>query len=676
MAFENIPLKSIQADIISVVGVGSLPWNDPSGYPIPPGNPPPVSVPRDYRWNVVMDISIQTQSSYITRDPGSYNGQDVVVGMWMANTSTGQAWQIIQIDSKTLTQVSAIVQDIYRYNTFRDSSQTGSGGPTTGTYIIFNISDDGLPIIDPVPPSGVSSSFGINLQSRFEYINLQYDYPLYSAGNTFAMNDVIAANPTTHTFVLSNSIYRTAIGRITSISDIVPGWFTINPVQKIVDNLDYLPGDVSDTIYTSLTNPGQITITPGGTALYIKLRNNTQSISYSTAQGPTTLGNTFQLNGMNVIINGAGTLADLVTATNLVQSNTGVSSSLVLDVTQDITNPTLLSSLYGEVLLWVTGVSPSVTINGVLVTFSIPSINPGYTNYAQPPQLAQSINNASIPNIVASVSGSNLVVTNTAGGAISIVNISNDINGIPFAGSNSGSGLVFSVPAATTHRVRFIATDARAINFLDNIGTPTLDFGLISVENGIKACGLYIAEGLRQASSTVVANLTDLYSLSPMIGDQAYVIDSNDGNGNNVNEWSLWLFDGSSWVETGNQDSSTTDAKSLEYTLIQNGPSLVNIGSISTGRRVTLITVEVVTPFNGLATLSIGYAINNPLLPAPVPNGLMDSGFIDLTFSGTYSTTSDILFGTDTVSGDVTITATFTNAGSSAGEAKIVVSYV
>ncbi len=100
------------------------------------------------------------------------------------------------------------------------------------------------------------------------------------------------------------------------------------------------------------------------------------------------------------------------------------------------------------------------------------------------------------------------------------------------------------------------------------------------------------------------------------------------------------------------------------------------LGSISTGRRVTLITVEVTTPFNGPATLAIGYTVNNPSTPPPVPSGLMTTGLIDLTVAGTYTTQTDILFGIDTLQGDVEITSAFVNAGSSTGSAQIIVSYV
>ena len=188
---------------------------------------------------------------------------------------------------------------------------------------------------------------------------------------------------------------------------------------------------------------------------------------------------------------------------------------------------------------------------------------------------------------------------------------------------------------------------------------------------------MYIAEGLRTATSTVVTNLSGLHALNPLIGDQAYVINSNDGNGNNVGEWSLWLFNGIIWIETSNQDSSTTDAKSLEFSLSHMTSASINIGSISTGRRVSLITIEVITPFNVPgATLSIGYQVNNPTNPIIVADGLMASSLIDLTIAGTYTTSTDTLFGIDTPVGDIIVTGSFTSNGALSGVAKIIVSYV
>lgn len=677
MAFLNVPLKSIQGTINSVIGTDTMAWYNPISFPVQPGDPQPLPIYKDYRWRVTMSVDNQSQSAYNTRAPGAYNGLDINVGQWIASLTTGQAWQIITIEAKDSNSVTLIVQDIYRYNTFRDPSGAGNGAPNTGTYVVFTIGDTGVPEIDPVPPGGVSSTFGINIQSRFQYINLQYDYPLYQANHTFAYNDTIAADPINHKFVLSDSANRLVIGRITSVSDTVGGWFTIDPVQKIVDNINYLPGDIGDVIYSSLDNPGEITTLPGGTELYIKLRNHTQSISHSLSDGPTIAGSTFQLNSVDVVVGGTGSIANTVSAVNLVTTSTGVTASTVLVSTTVETNNALITSTYGEPALWATTSPATATINGILVTFNITSGDPGYSDYARAADMAASINAANIPNVIASApTPLVLLLTHLTGGSITIINITPDINGVHFAGPNSGSGIVLITAASTTYVIKFLAQDARPINFLDVIGTPVSDFGLVSVENGIKACGLYIEEGLRTASLTVVTGTTQMTALKPLIGDQAYVIDSNDGYGNNVGEWSLWLYNGSTWIRTSNQDSASTDAKSLEYTVTIGSPSSVDIGEISTGRRVTLITVEVSEAFNGPATLSLGYRVNNPLTPETSLSGLMGSGLIDLSILDTFTTSTDVLFGTDTPLGDVTITASFNNGTSTDGVAQIIVSYV
>jgi hypothetical protein len=675
MSFLNIPLKSIQLSVNTVTPTDFMPWYNPALFPVAPGNPQPPPQQNAFRWLVQSDVLQQLQSSYSTRQPGAYNGQDISVGQWIANTATGAAWQIISVTGKTASTLSIIVQDVYRYNTFRDVTQQGDGSPPAGYYVVFNVSDGGVPEIDPVPEVGVSANFFTNLLSRFEYINLQYDFPLYQAGNNFQINDVVGTDVTTHSFMLSSDSSTIPIGRITSISDTIDGWFTFNPVQKITDFLDALPGNVGDIIYTDINNPGGLTLTPGGSQIYLKIRNNTNSVTYSGVDTSTTVGDVLQINGINATIGGSGNLDDLVTATNLISLQTGVSAVKTLIPSATSTSPA--NTFYGEPLLSVTGPMPTATINGTLVTFNVSSTDSGYAGYARAREMMQAINAANIPNIVATTLGTaTLIISNTSGGTITIVNGVADSNSVYFAGLASGSGLALTAPVSTQYWVKFTAIDSRPIDFLDVVASPVGNYGLISVENGVKACGMYIAEGIRTTVSTVVANLAGLAALTPYVGDQAYVINSADANGNNVGEWSQWLFNGSTWVRTSNQDSASTDAKSLEYTVTTASPATINIGQISTGRRVTLITVEVTVPFNLASTLDIGYQVNNPSLPAPVPAGLMATNLIDLTVAGTYTTSTDILFGIDTVQGDVEITAAYGKNSASIGAAQIIVSYV
>ena len=676
MPFLNIPLKSIEAEMHTIFGVELVPWDDPADYPVPPGAPAPAVHLRDHRWALIANVTPQYHSSSLTRSPGVYNGVDVNVGMWISNTSTGQSWQIIRVDAKSPDSITVVVQDIFRYNTIRSSMGDGDGAPPKGRYVIYTLNEEGMPQIDPLPHNGVAISFTQNMQSRFEYINLQYDYPLFQAHNSFEVGDVIAVDATAHMFVKSNTVNKTVVGRVSSVSDIVPGWFTINPVQKVVDTLDDLPGHVGDVIYVSDTQPGDITTTPGGAQLYIKLRNSTQSKTTGTSIGPTAPGSVFQLNRVLITVPGTGSADDMVSAINAVSAVTGVTAQRQSTPSQVTTSPILISIVYYEIALSVT--SPAVSaINGVPVTFDISSTTPGYDGYAQAAQMATSINDAQIPDITAtSPTPQLLTLTNQTGGPITIANISPDDNGVYFAGVNSGSGLVTGTGPSTDSVLVLTAVDSRSIDITNISGNALDDFGLVSVENGIKAAGMYIQDGLRAATSTVLTSLNQLTAMSPLIGDSAYVINSDDGGGNNVGEWSVWLYDGAKWIRTATQDSVDTDAKSIEYTLLYDSTEIINIGKISTGRRVTLITVEVHDPFDGDTSLVIGYTTLTPGTPQTVIDGLMKSDLIDLTVAGTYTTTTDVLFGTDTPGGDVNITATYVSNNTTMGSSQIIVSYM
>ena len=665
MTYKKTPIVSIQAVINqNPQGIAALPW---AGTAL-----------RDYKWIVQLDIAHQAHSSDITRQPFQYNGQDVSVGQWIANTTVGTAWRIISIDSKTTTTVVATVEDVYRYNTYRDPSTNGDGAPALGQYVVLAISDDGAPIIDTVPESGVSADFTINLQSRFQYTNLQYNYPLSQPSNVtvpFVYNDVIAVDKVTHSYVLADATYKTIVGRVTAVDD-DSRVFTVNPVQKIVDNLDTLPGGVGDSIYSSVTNPGQLSLNPAGAEVYIKLRDNTQTITYSgdvsIGVPVTTPGNIFKINDVPVTVTGTGTPADIIDDVNLVTVLTGVTASLATPATVATTNP-INMFFYGQPGINTT-VPATASINGVTVTFDISTegmiVNAG--PIATPKDMSDAIDRENIPNIVTTYSSNTLTISDLSGSTINIINITPDVNGCYFAGLNSACAIDLITPNGIYKAIKFVAVDARAINFYDVTGFTTIDAELESAENGIKAAGLYVQNGLRKSTTTVVSNLVQLNLLTPLIGDQAFVLDSVDATGNNAGEWSMWLYEGAAWVLTSNMDSSTTDAKSLEFILDYNSPILNEIGSLSNNRRVALITVEVLVPFSANATLDIGYRLDYPVTPITVLNGLMQNAVIDLTQIDTYTTISDNRFDYNT---DVTILASYIKGDSVAGQAKIVVTY-
>lgn len=237
---------------------------------------------------------------------------------------------------------------------------------------------------------------------------------------------------------------------------------------------------------------------------------------------------------------------------------------------------------------------------------------------------------------------------------------------------------VSTIPVSQVTGLALVATDG-TLGSLTNV-SPSVD----TLNNTSDAGKTMSWNGSQWVSVNpamrIVANLASRNALNATISNQAYVVNSDDGMGDYVNKWSLWIYTiagpSNGWTLLAREEGSTSECSTIEYMLGISSPSFITVGTLPTGGRITLITVEIITPFNGSPSLEIGYTVLNPSLPPPVPAGLMTIGEIDLTTSGTYSTVSDILFGIDTLPGDIDITATFVNGGSTVGEAQIIISYV
>jgi len=246
--------------------------------------------------------------------------------------------------------------------------------------------------------------------------------------------------------------------------------------------------------------------------------------------------------------------------------------------------------------------------------------------------------------------------------------------------NSAGSQLVYSttIPVSSIQGLAPVAT-AGTLGSLTNV-SPTSD-----ALNNISDIGKTLSwNGTTwipvNPQMRVVATLSARDALTPTLGNQVYVVNSDDGQGDYVNAWSLWIYTisgpSNGWTLLSRQQSSGGECSTIEYTIADNSPAVITVGTLPTGGRITLITIEVISPFSGTPSLEIGYTIENPSMPSPVPDGLMSTSEIDLTTVGTYSTISDILFGTDTLPGDVAITANYVAGIPGTGSAQIIVSYV
>ena len=648
----NKPAKVLTIDVTQINNHARWTENDGAGDKWWSGG----SSPKYYQWEITGTVTAQAHGSHLTRKDFEYNGLDVQVGDWIAGATTGTCLRIISISAKTATTVTMVVEDWLRYNTFRSS--IGNGIFNTGPCVIFQLNENGHPMLDPVPTSITSGDFYLNINSRFQYLNPQLHYVLDQTAHGFSAGDVISVTGSGFTKTTSATANK-VIGTCTNPG---PGvdQFMIRPNTRIIDFLPAIPGNVSDFIYTHATTAGALTTSDAsGRIQFLKIANSIESSVTGTVLNPTVTANdVIEINETPVTLTGT-TLSQTVSDINASTSTHGVTASTTPSPTTATT--ATLSLAYGLVGVYPGGV---ITINGTSVTIN--TTTAGQAAYgiavAIGADIVADVNAAAPTNITASLSGSNVVLTESQGNAITIANVTNDGQGNPVAGASSGTGWPLSTSASTGAYIKLTRADGGEILLDQTTGTPLNSLGVFSVHNGRPPLAVTVEQGLRTSGgTTVVNNVFALNALSAQTGDTAYVIDSGNG------EWKFMIYNGSAWIQLSDEDSADVDAKTITATVAQSGGSgNTTIGTVSNNARITLVSVEVTQAFDDAnATLTVGDSGDNDRLASDV--------MIDLTSTGTYAMQPAYQY---TGGSDTDIVAYLNIGGSSTGSAKVLVSYM
>ena len=625
----NKPSKVLSGTADSFVSLNLWPYANGADDPYWSGG----INPQYYRWRVTFTVNERLHGSHLTRTPFRFNAQDIEVGDFVAGAQDGKVCQIMSIISKNDTELTAIVEDRLRYNTFRDPTGFGLFG-TPGTVIFFQINELGYPMLDPVPGEA-ASDFADNVLSRFQYLNPLINYLLEKENNGFEQGDAICID--NEEFVLSNI---DNVGKF--LGTVVhpgpgPHQFILRPANGIIDFVPNMPGLVGDYIYPSIDGTGDLTTNDASRRpIYMKVSHAIPSTTTGTGIDPVAQeGEVIEFNRRQLTLTGTNgstvsldQVIDIINADTYYHKITAVAVGAATVATSDIAT---IGSAYGIVA----GYSPfSAAINGVTVNFTTTtsgSVAYGDATIADVNDMVLDINNAAIPNIEASVQdGASLVIKNTAGTAITITNISADANGNNFAGPGSVSSLPLFTPAETTSfALRLERPDGGPITIRDVQGTFLDRAGVMSGQTGRFALGLNIEQGLRSSKVSVVADIMARDALYPLVGDQAHVLDAGHG------EWAIFIYNGSEWEEFGNKRSKETDAKtaSLEIDLSVIPSGILPLTRITAGRKVIDVTVEVDGSTDSNNTVTVGVAGNLSLLA-----DVLDS---NLAKDGRYSTTTN-----------------------------------
>jgi hypothetical protein len=564
--------------------------------------------PQYYRWEVTFTVQDRNHGSNLTRTPFAFNAQDIEVGDFVAGALDGKVCQIMSISEKGNNSLTAIVEDRLRYNTFRDPTGFGLFG-TPGPVVFFQINELGFPMLDPIP-GDAAADFFTNVMSRFQYMNPLTNYLLEKTAHGFEQGDAVCIEAGTFSLSNSNNINR-FLGTV-----IYPGpgpdQFVLRPANGIIDFVPGLPGAVGDYLYPSLDGSGDLTTNDNSRRpIYMKVADAITTSTTGTGIDPTGIdGDIVEINRIQVpLYSGSGTYGveeavALINAETQAHKVTAVKVGAATEVVSDVAGQ---GSAYGIVAGYVPF---SITINGETVNFT--TTTSGSAAYGDPSvadanDMVADINAAKVTDIVASVvNGSEVKLRNNAGGAITIVNVSADLNGNNFAGANSTSSLPTNTTAnTTTSALRLVRLDGGPLTIRDFAGQFLDTAGVMSGQNGRYALGLNIEQGLRSSATTVVADMTGRDALNSLVGDQCYVIDAGNG------EWATFTYDGTQWTKVGGERSVATDARTLVLDVdLSTTTGTQSIGFISSDRTVISVRVLVTAAGPADAEVTVGTSSN------------------------------------------------------------------
>jgi len=653
---KRLPSRVITAQAISAEPLESWLYDDGNGDPWWQG-----AGATAYRWTLTATVDIVNHSSHLSREPFQYSGLDITPGMWVMATTDSRAVRVISIITKDANSITCVVEDVDRYNTFSDQSGTGAGiFITPNPLIFFQLGDDGLPVLTPLP-LGTDLTMVSQVEARFRVLNPVVEHRFFQLSHGFKEGQVLRLNPSTGFFeqATSDDIYM--VGTVTSVGP-GPNFFYLSPTTKIIQDLEPgLSGTAGDIIWLDTTT-GDRTTNPSGSnvPVYVQMTNAQPSFVIGSVDDPQVWGqNQVKVNGSVVTMGGTAAMVGASTILNAFNTTTashGVVASMSAPATEIVSTNTYPSATPSSSLQF--------KLNGIDIIITPPSINFGTSGDIGFWDVIRAVNEQTHRHGVSAkinVFNGFMTFTNESGGSIDFTNIQPTVTTGGDKTITDMLGVAESNAPGIATRIKLSRPDGGEI-IISNVNGDVLGaLGVQSVANGSLPLALVVDKTMIANSNYVVADIAARDALTGLrTGDQVYVQSSYDG------EWALFVKTSTDWTKIADYDSSNTDAKSLSATVNFSSTSPISLGNISDGTRVVDVTVIVTTPFNDAGvTISVGYPT--------AQEAVMVAANVDPTQAATYENSTSYV---NTSGNEQELFIYFNPGTATAGQAKVIISYL
>ena len=255
-----------------------------------------------------LKVTPQLTSSYSGSNLIQYDGRNFAVGMWVGFPG-GFTYRIKQINSvnPTGTVITLILEDKDLLNLIVDNSTLSNNHPPEEINgIVFNVDDDGMPILYPLDSqrgslnSSAPTYWIFDIENRFRLRNYFTNFfqidPNYASYAGINIGDFVYLNGSglfIKSSSSSNDEIKSVFGIVTASDTPSTGNLNVRPLGRIITNLPTLPGSVGQVLYFDSTQASNLNpIPPSGVNLfpvYIKI-NNTTGLLLSRSGGDGSIG--------------------------------------------------------------------------------------------------------------------------------------------------------------------------------------------------------------------------------------------------------------------------------------------------------------------------------------------------------------------------------------------------